>query len=106
MVWIDGQAKVDPASAVDAMMALARLGIVAPRSLLEERAALGLGCQHDDHTWLQYDGEQWRIVGIEDGMLCLKKMFTNQEKQIDLTKAKWTNYTAAAVKVLEAMGRA
>lgn len=103
-VWVDGQEKNQPASATDAMIALAKEQIFPPRRLLQETPRDGqTGYQHDDHCWFQLAGEQWRIVGIEDHMLMLRKAFETTEKQIDLNKAKWEKYVEAAAGVLGAM---
>ena len=103
-VWVDGQEKNQPASATDAMVALAKEQIFPPRRLLQETPRDGqTGYQHDDHMWLQIAGEPWRIVGIEDRTLMLRKAFETTERQIDLNKAKWGAYVEAAAGLLAAM---
>jgi hypothetical protein len=103
-VFVDGQEKKQPAPAIDGMIALAKLRLFAPRRLLQETPRDGAtGYQFDDHMWLQVAGEQWRIVGVEDRTLILKLMFAGEEKQIDLSKAKWGRYVENAAAMLEAM---
>lgn len=97
-----------PAGAVDGMIALAKLGIMAPRSTWRDLPRDGrTGYQSDDHCWLSISGEQWRITGIEDRMLHLERMtFDAQEperKQIDLNRADWKAHIEAALKILDAM---
>jgi hypothetical protein len=93
-----------PASAVDAMVALAHLRIFPPRSVLRDLPRDGInGFQYDDHMWLSIRGEQWRIRGIEDRQLILEKGFEESETMvIDLATAKWGSYVEAAAAVLEA----
>jgi hypothetical protein len=106
-VEIKGEQKKMPAGATQAMVALANLGIMAPRS--EYKDVPRGSYQHDDHMWLSIAGEQWRIVAIEDRILILEKMTFDDSKpetrQIDLNRADWTKHTEAAVAVLEAMKR-
>jgi hypothetical protein len=100
---IEGTNKRQPAPAVDAMIALANLRIFPPRSTLKDVPRDGVtGYQADDHMWLQIAGEQWRIVGVEDRMLCLERM-DGETKQIDLRKAKWGAYTKMAAAALKAL---
>lgn len=109
-VEIDGETKQRPASAVEGMIALARLGILAPRSTWNEipHSDVIEGYQHDNHCWLSIAQEQWRIIGVEDRMLCLEKGFQSERetKQINLNTAKWTHYIDAAVQMLEAIRQA
>jgi hypothetical protein len=105
--WIelDGKAKRNPAGATEAIIALAKLKIMPPRFLHKDlpREESG-GYQADDHMWISINQEQWRIVGVEDRMLCLEKGFEDKETlQIDLSKAKWTKYIAAAVELLDVL---
>ena len=68
-----------------------------PRSLLPPNE----GYQHDDHMFLMSQGREWRIVGIEDRTMILKS--DGEEWQINLTKAKWNDYTAGRSAALEAL---
>jgi hypothetical protein len=105
-VEIKGEQKKMPAGATEAMVALAGVGIMPPRSEYKYLLA-GLGYQQDDHMWLSISGEQWRIIAIEDRMLILNKMTFDDSKpeimSIDLNRADWTKHTEAAVAILEAM---
>jgi hypothetical protein len=110
-VEVDGEWKRRPASAVEAMIALAKVKVMPPRSAWNSIPhGDGVeGFQADDHMWLSLAGEQWRIVAIEDHLLHLKKMsFDNkiETKQIDLDRARWINYIDAAVAVLGAYSAA
>jgi hypothetical protein len=110
-VEVDGEWKRRPADAVDAMIALAKVKVMPPRSAWGDipHGDMAEGFQADDHMWLSLAGEQWRIVAIEDHLLHLNKMsFDNkvQTKWIDLGRARWTNYIDAAVAVLEAYSAA
>lgn len=105
-IEVDGQAKKAPAGATEAIIALAKLGIMAPRSAwVETPRTNATGYQCDDHMWLSIAGEQWRITGVEARMLCLQKGFQAdvETKQINLTTAKWESHNAAAVELLEAL---
>jgi hypothetical protein len=106
-VEIKGEQKKMPAKAVEAMVALAGLGIMPPRSEYKSAWRGTLGYQHDDHMWISISGEQWKIAAIEDRMLILEKMTFSDKKpeirQIDLNRADWTKHTEAAAAVLEAM---
>ena len=121
----DGRKKMAPS--VDGVIALALLGIMPPRTLplpLEykcvhghdrcDQMLPGPGCpycekterrlfeeQVDDHCWFVSEGRAWRILGIEDKMLMLNSF--GDEKQIDLTRAKWDKYCEAWSAALEAM---
>ena len=99
------QLKHKPASAIDGMVALAKLKILPPRSLIKDVPRDGAtGYQADDHMWLSIAGEQWRITAIEDRIIILERTLEDkpETKQIDLTKAKWTKYVEAACAVIEA----
>jgi hypothetical protein len=104
--WIEvqGKPKRSPAGATEAIIALAKLKIFPPRFLHKDvpRDESG-GYQADDHMWLSVNQEQWRITGVEDKMLCLEKGFEDKPEtlQIDLSKARWNKYVAAAVMVLD-----
>lgn len=107
-VDVDGQAKKMPAGAVEAMIALAKIKIMPPRSTRNDipHSSVAEGYQHDDHMWLSIAGEQWRIAAVESRMLCLEKMTFDgsvETRQIDLSKAKWDGYIIAATAVLDAM---
>jgi hypothetical protein len=101
-VEVDGKLKKRPAGAVEAIIALAKLGIMPPRSLNRDIPRDGklyepdLG---DDHMWLQVAGRAWRITAIEDRMLILDSF--GEDKQINLTTARWDNYIAAATAALQ-----
>jgi hypothetical protein len=103
-VEVDGKLKKRPAGATEAIVALAKLGIMPPRSLREDIPRDGelhepdIG---DDHCWLQVAGRAWRIVGIEDRMLILDSF--GEGKQIDLNRARWDNYTEAAAQMLDVL---
>jgi hypothetical protein len=103
-VEVEGKLKKRPAGAVEAIIALAKLGIMPPRSLRED-IPRGGGCYEpdlgDDHCWLQVAGRAWRIVTIEDKMLILDSF--GEAKQINLTSARWENYIEAATATLEAL---
>jgi hypothetical protein len=107
-VDVDGKAMKRPASATEAMIALAKLRILPPRSTWVDipHGDIVEGFQQDDHVWLSYSGEQWRIVGVEDRMLHLARMTFDgkepEQKSIDLGRAHWDRYIESAVAVLEA----
>jgi hypothetical protein len=101
-----------PAPAVDCIIALAQLGIMPPRSLLRDLPRGGPGgFQSDDHCWLMSkEGEEWRIAGIEDRVLVLKR--DGEQKTVDLGSNQgvgrngvdWTKYCdnrAAALSPLD-----
>jgi len=106
-IEVDGALKKNPAGAVEAIIALAKLQIMPPRSAWQDIPRTGIveGYQSDDHMWLSIAGEQWRITAIEDKMLCLQKGFQAdvETKQIDLNRARWDKYIESAVGVLDAM---
>ena len=95
----DGRKKMAPS--VDGVIALAH-----PRHYAAQDArrppARPLRGADDDHCWFVSEGRAWRILGIEDKML-LPQFSFGDERQIDLTRAKWENYCAAWSAVLEAM---
>ena len=99
-VVVDGVEKKKMAPSVDGVIALALVGIMPPRTL-SDRLPGPFEEQIDDHCWFVSEGRAWRILGIEDKMLCLNSF--GEEKQIDLTRAKWENYCAHHAAVLEAM---
>ena len=94
----DGRKKMAPS--VDGVIALAILGIMPPRTLPDRPPGL-FEEQIDAHTWFVSEGRSWRILGIEDKLLCLNSF--GEEKQIDLTRAKWDSYCEHHAAVLEAM---
>ena len=103
--WIEsgGKAKRRPAGATEAMIALAQLKIFPARFLHKDVPRQDAsGYQADDHMWLSINREQWRILGVEDKMLCLERRFEDKPEtmQIDLAKAKWEKYCVAASQAL------
>jgi hypothetical protein len=108
-VEVDGEMKRRPAAAIDAIIALAKLKVMPPRSAWTDipHGDAAEGFQYDDHMWMSYAGEQWRITAIEDRTLHLERMWFEEKqretKQIDLNRARWDGYIAAAVAVLDAM---
>jgi hypothetical protein len=104
-IEVDGKVKRFPAGPKEAIIALAKIGVMPPRFLHKDVPRSDeTGFQADDHMWLSIRQEQWRIVGVEDKMLCLEKGFEERETlQIDLSKAKWTKYIAAAVEMLDVL---
>jgi hypothetical protein len=106
-VWkeSEGKAKRQPASAPEAIIGLAKIGIFPARFLHKDvpRDPSG-GFQSDDHCWLSLNQEQWRITGVEDKILCLEKGFEDkpETRQINLATAKWTKYCEAASEALRA----
>ena len=93
----DGRKRMAPS--VDGVIALAILGIMPPRTL--DRPPGLFEDQVDDQCWFVSEGRSWRILGIEDKMLMLNSF--GDEKQIDLTRAKWDSYCAHHAAVLEAL---
>lgn len=89
-----------PAPAVHGIIALAELGVMAPRSEWRDvpRETHG-GYQHDEHCWMEVDGSPWRIVGGGGLMLALEKMtfeFDGEPERrwrIDNSKIVNTSYT-------------
>jgi hypothetical protein len=107
--WVarNNKAVRSPASAAEAMIALAKLRIFPPRFLHKDVPRTDeCGFQCDDHMWLSIRQEQWRITAIEDRMLHLEKGFGDKPEtmQIDLGRARWAKYIEAAIAVLEAQG--
>jgi hypothetical protein len=105
-VEIEGKPRRNPAGATEAIIALAKLGIMPPRFLHKNvpREESG-GYQADDHMWLSIRQEQWRIVAVEDRMLCLEKGFEDKPEtmQINLATARWGKYILAAVELLDTL---
>jgi hypothetical protein len=103
-VEVDGKPKRRPAESALAMIALARLGIMPPRSLIRdiprEDGEPYEPDRGDDHCWLQIAGRMWRIMAIEDRILILDSF--GEDKQIDLSTAKWENYLKNATAALDA----
>jgi hypothetical protein len=97
---IDGVEKKKMAASVDGVIALALLGVMPPRNM-PDRPPGPFEEQVDDMCWFVSEGRAWRILGIEDHMLFLNSF--GDEKQIDLSRAKWDNYCAHHAAVLEAM---
>jgi hypothetical protein len=107
-VEVDGEWKRRPATAIDAIVALAKVKVMPPRSAWTDIPRDdATGYQQDDHCWLSLAGEQWRITAIEDHLLHLEKMWFEEKqrerKQIDMDRARWDGYVNSAVAVLEAM---
>jgi len=95
------ETKKQLAPSVKGVIALALLGIMPPRTLWPDRLPGPYEEQVDDMCWFVSEGRAWRILGIEDKMLCLNSF--GDEKQIDLTRAKWKNYCSHHAAILEAM---
>ena len=61
------------------IIALAILGIMPPRFIGRDIPRSDeTGYQSDDHMWMSVAGEQWRIIAVEDKMLCLEKGFEDK----------------------------
>lgn len=97
---IDG--KDTPATAYEAMVALAKLGIMPPRNLIKdvERTSACFQEQHDDMMWLTMSQRAWRIIAIESRVMFLESF--GEQTQVDLTKAKWDKWREKALEALEA----
>jgi hypothetical protein len=102
-IEINGVLKKKMAPSVDGVIALARLGLM-PLTRVTERPPGAFEEQVDAHCWFLSQGRAWRVLGIEDRMLCLNSF--GEEKQIDLTRAKWDKYCEAAAAALEAQRKA
>jgi len=98
--WTPVGEKKKMAPSVDGVIALAKLGVMPPRTL-PDRPPGPFEPQDNDHCWFVSEGRAWAIVGIEDGMLMLNSF--GEEKQIDLTRAKWDKYCEHHAAVLEIM---
>jgi hypothetical protein len=98
-VMVDGVQAKKKAPSIDGVIALAQLGIMPLRNHTEGQGGL-FEEQIDDHCWFVTEGRAWRILGIEDNMLMLNSF--GEEKQIDLSRAKWEKYCTAAAAALEA----
>jgi hypothetical protein len=99
----ESEGKRRPAPAVEGIIALARLRLFPPRNLIKDIPRDGKLLEEDlgdAHMWLQIAGRAWRIVAIEDKTLILDSF--GEQKQIDLSRAKWTAYTEAALAALRA----
>jgi hypothetical protein len=96
-----------PAPAAEAIVALAKLGVMPPRSAWNDiPRSDATGYQHDDHCWMSYAGQQWRITAVEDRIMHIEKMSfddKSETQQIDLNRARWDKYVEAAFAVLDAM---
>ena len=92
-----------PAIAYEGMIALARLKILPPRSLIKdiERTGACFQDQHDSQMWLTMSQRAWRIVAIESRVLFLESF--GEQTQVDLNRAKWEKYCEKAAEALEAM---
>jgi hypothetical protein len=98
---IEGSDKKQAAPPTDAIIALAQLGVMPPRSLTERRPC-PFEAQVDAHCWLVSKGRAWRIWKILDGWLILNSF--GEEWHIDLKKAKWESYVEAASAALKENG--
>lgn len=99
--WVNGAKHFPPASI--GVVALAKLGVMPPRWLHRDIPRSDeTGYQCDEHMWLSIRQESWRILAIEDRMLCLERGFEDKPEtmQIDLNKAKWNKYCEAAAESL------
>jgi hypothetical protein len=105
-IEIKGEMKKMPALAVDAIIALAGLGVMPPRSINQNipRGGELFEEQHNDHIWLTIASEAWAIQSIEDKMMHLWRGWEPEVERmsIDLTRAKWDKYADAAVAFLKA----
>jgi hypothetical protein len=92
-----------PATAYEGMVALARLRIFPPRSIIKdiERTGACFKDQHDSQMWLTMSQRAWRIVAIESRVLFLESF--GEQTQVDLSRAKWGKYCEKAAEALEAM---
>lgn len=93
-----------PASAYDAMIALARLRLFPPRNLIKDvpRDGKRLEEQHDSHMWVIMSQRAWRVIGVEDKMLLLDSF--GDQTQVSLEPRKWLKHTEKAVEWLKAWG--
>ena len=96
--WLEN-GKRRPLEASKAVIALAKMGIMAPRSLVKDvpHSDTLEGYQYDDHCWLVNE-RAWRIVAIEDQTMCLDSF--GETKQVDLAAAKWDKYVAQRLEIL------
>ena len=95
----DGRKLMAPS--VDGVIALAHLGIM-PQLRMEARAPRPFEPQIDDHCWFVSEGRAWRVLGIEDKMLCLNSF--GDLRQITMEPAsKWTKYCELHNAALEAI---
>ena len=105
--WVEvrGQQKKKLASSIDAMIALANLGLFPPRDMPDHLAPRAPGLfeeQHDAHCWLvSSDARAWRVVAIEDKTMILDSF--GEAKQLDITRTPWVQVIERAVAVLEGM---
>lgn len=97
--WLDN-GKRRPMASSNAVIALAILGIMAPRSRRKDMPhdASTFEYQHDEHCWLVNE-RAWRIVAIEDKTLCLDSF--GDTKQVDLAVAKWDKYVEQRLQILQ-----
>jgi hypothetical protein len=99
----------------DAVIALAKLGIMPPRSLdpdpdnpdLSKLPQPGLlkDLQHDAHCWVNFEASAWKVRAIEDGVLHLWHGWRPKVEiwSIDLnqyTPAQWARYCEKAAAML------
>ena len=92
-----------PAIAYEGMIALAKLKILPPRSLIKdiERTGACFQDQHDSQMWLTMSQRAWRIIAVESRVLFLESF--GEQTQVDLSRAKWEKYCEKAAEALEAM---
>ena len=92
----------------DGVIALAKLGILSPRSYnLDGEDVPCKELQHDSHCWLTLRGSAWKIRAIEDKMLMLWRGWRPEVEydSLDLsqyTPAQWARYCDKAVELLNA----
>ena len=81
-----------PATAYEGMVALARLRIFPPRSIIKdiERTGACFKDQHDSQMWLTMSQRAWRIIAVESRVLFLESF--GEQTQVDLSRARWEKY--------------
>lgn len=97
--WLDTGLR-RPLDSTTAVIRLAKMGIMPPRSR-NSNVARTDSCfqeQHDEHCWLVNE-RAWRIVAIEDKTLCLDSF--GDTKQVDLAVAKWDKYVEQRLQILQ-----
>ena len=91
-VEVDGRQRKRPAHWVDGVIALAQIGIMPPSNLAPRSGVFEP--QIDAHCWLISKERAWRIVGVQDRILELNSF--GDKWEINLSRAKWDDYVAAA----------
>jgi hypothetical protein len=94
----DGVKMKQPAPATDAIIALAQIGIMPPRSL-KDRLRGAFQEQIDDHMWIVSKGRAWRIIDMKDQIMLLNSF--GDKWEINLSRANWDAYVAGASAALE-----